>query len=132
MDWKPLGWGLLAGTLALGACDNSNALGPDNQLQVTNNADDFAVQATTLDRVTQTLTYTWAMSGAVADVNQSGAVTGGTGTLIILDDAGTEVYARSLTQTGTFQTAAGVPGAWTIRIILGGMSGVLNVRVQKP
>ena len=132
MHWKPLGWGLLAGTLALGACDNSNALGPDNQLQVTNNSDDFAVQATTLDRVTQTLTYTWAMSGAVADVNQSGTVTGGTGTLTILDDAGTEVYARSLTQTGTFQTAAGVPGAWTIRIILGGMSGVLNVRVQKP
>lgn len=132
MNWKPLGWGLLAGTLALGACDGGNTLGPDNQLEVANNVDSFAAQATALDGVTQTLSYTWAMSGAVANVNQSGTVTGGTGTLTILDDAGTEVYSRSLAQTGTFQTDAGVPGAWTIRIVLGGMSGVLNVRVQKP
>lgn len=132
MNWKPLSWGLLAGTLALGACESGNVLGPANQLEVTNNADDFAAQATALDRVTQTLTYTWAMSGAVANVNQSGVVSGGTGTLVILDDAGTEVYTRALSQTGTFQTSAGVPGAWTIRLILGGMSGVLNVRVQKP
>jgi hypothetical protein len=30
MNWKPLSWGLLAGTLALGACDSGSALGPDN------------------------------------------------------------------------------------------------------
>jgi hypothetical protein len=132
MNWKPLGWGLLAGTLALGACDSSTALGPENQLEVTNQADNFAVQATALDGVSESLTYTWAMSGPVADVNQSGVVSGGAGTLTILDDDGTEVYSRSLAQTGTFQTAAGVPGAWTIRVILNGMSGVLNVRVQKP
>lgn len=132
MYWQPLGWGLLAGTLALGACERGNALGPGNQLEVTNNADDFAVQATALDRVAQTLTYTWAMSGAVADVNQSSAVTAGTGAVTIYDDAGTEVYSRGLVPTGTFSTAAGVPGAWTIRIILNGMSGVLSVRIQKP
>lgn len=132
MNWTPLGWGLLAGTLALGACDSGNALGPNNQLEVTNAADNFAIQATALDHVSQTLTYTWAMSGAAANVNQSGSVAAGTGTLVILDDAGTEVYTHTLSETGTFQTSPGVPGAWTIRIVLSGMSGVLNVRVQKP
>jgi hypothetical protein len=130
MNWKPLSWGLLAGTLALGACDSGTALGPDNQLEVTNDADDFAVQATALDNVSETLTYTWTMTGTVADVDQSGSVSGGSGTLTILDDEGTEVYSRNLAQTGTFETDAGIAGDWTIRIVMDGMSGVLNVRVQ--
>jgi len=132
MHWKPLGWGLLAGTLALGACDSGTALGPSNQLEVANNPDNFSIQATSLDNVSQTLTYTWEMSGTIANVNQSGTLSGGAGTLTITDDAGTEVYTNSLGQTGTFQTSAGAPGSWTIRITLNGMSGVLNVRVQKP
>ena len=132
MSWKPLCWGLLAGTLALGACSDSNTLGPDNQLEVTNNADDFAIQATALDNISQTLVYTWQMSGTEANVDQSGSVSGGSGTLTILDDTGTEVYSASLEETGSFQTDAGVAGDWTIRIVLDGMSGVLNVRVQKP
>jgi hypothetical protein len=132
MHWKPLCWGILAGTLALGGCDSGNVLGPDNQLQVTNNPDDFAIQATALDNISETLSYTWQMTGTMANVDQSGSVASGSGTLTILDDAGTEVYTRSLAQTGSTQTSAGVAGAWTIRIQLDGMSGVLNVRVQKP
>jgi len=132
MTWKPFCWGLLAGTLALGACSDANTLGPDNQLEVTNAADDFAIQATALDNVSQTLVYTWQMSGTEANVDQSGSVSGGSGTLTILDDAGAEVYSRSLAETGSFQTDAGTAGDWTIRIVLDGMSGVLNVRVQKP
>jgi hypothetical protein len=132
MSWKPLSWGLLAGTLALGACGDGNVLGPDNQVEVTNNADDFAIQATALDNISQTLVYEWQMSGTSANVDQSGSVSAGSGTLTILDDDGAQVYTRSLSQTGTFQTDAGSAGTWTIRVVLDGMSGVLNVRVQKP
>src|SRR5512134_279442 len=132
MSWKPLSWGLLAGTLALGACSSANVLGPDNQLEVTNNADDFAIQATALDNISQTLVYEWQMSGTTANVDQSGSVSGGSGTLTITDDNGAEVYSRSLAQTGSVQTDAGTAGTWTIRIDLDGMSGVLNVRVQAP
>jgi hypothetical protein len=112
-------------------CDSGKTLGPANQLEVTNSADNFQAQATALDNVSQTLTYTWPMSGTVANVDQSGTVTGGDGTLTVLDDAGTQVYTKSLAQTGSFQTSAGTAGAWTIQIELHGMSGVLNVRVQK-
>ena len=132
MSWKPLSWGLLAGTLALGACSSGNVLGPDNQLEVTNNADDFAIQATALDNISQTLIYEWEMSGTTANVDQSGSVSAGSGTLTITDDNGAEVYSRSLAQTGSVQTDAGTAGTWTIRIDLDGMSGVLNVRVQAP
>lgn len=132
MPWKPLCWGVLAGTLALGACSDSNVLGPDNQLEVTNTADDFAIQATALDNISQTLVYEWQMTGTTANVDQSGTVSAGSGTLTILDDNGTAVYTRSLAQTGSVQTDPGTAGTWTIRIVLDGMSGVLNVRVQKP
>ena len=125
-------WGVLIGILAGSACDSGQALAPANQLEVANIPDNFQAQATALDNVSQTLTYTWQMSGIVANVNQSGTVTGGSGTLTILDDAGAEVYTKTLAQTGSFQTSAGSAGAWTIRIELSGMSGVLNVRVQKP
>jgi hypothetical protein len=120
-----------AGAIVLG-CASSQVLGPDNQLEVANIADNFQAQATALDNVSQTLTYTWQMTGTVANVNQSGTVTGGSGSVTILDGTGSQVYAKGLDQTGTFQTSAGTAGDWTIRIELHGMSGVLNVRVQKP
>ena len=125
-------WGALIGVLAGNACDSGQALGPANQLEVTNSTDNFQAQATALDNVSQTLTYTWQMSGTVANVDQSGTVTGGDGTLTILDDTGAQVYTKTLAQTGSFQTSAGTAGAWTIRIELGAVSGALNVRVQKP
>jgi hypothetical protein len=125
-------WGVLIAALAGSACDSGQALGPANQLEVTNSTDNFQAQATAMDNVSQTLTYTWQMSGTVANVDQSGTVTHGDGTLTILDDTGAQVYTKTLAQTGSFQTSAGTAGAWTIRIELGAVSGVLNVRVQKP
>ena len=125
-------WGVLIGVVAGSACDSGQALGPTNQLEVANIPDNFQAQATALDNISQTLTYTWQMSGTVANVDHSGTVTGGSGTLTILDDSGAQVYAKALDQTGSFQTIAGSAGAWTIHIQLSGMSGVLNVRVQKP
>ena len=82
--------------------------------------------------VTQTLDYTWHNTGTTADVNQSGVITGGSGTLRILDADGTQVYSRSLTETGTFATSAGTSGDWSIEVTLSSASGTLNFRVQKP
>jgi hypothetical protein len=127
-------WSIVtAVVLATAACgDSGTVLGPDNQLEVTNAADNFQLQATALENVSQTLSYVWQMSGEEGDVNQSGTLTDGTATLTILDDAGAEVYSRSLGQTGTFQTSTGVQGTWTIRVDLNGATGSLNFRVQKP
>ena len=115
--------------LAAAACSDS-ATSLEN-VQISNQTDTFQFQATASD-VTETLTYTWSNTGTSANVNQSGSLTGGTATLTILDDAGTQVYTRSLSETGTFQTNTGATGTWTIRVQMSGASGALNFRVEKP
>ena len=115
--------------LAAAACSDS-ATSLEN-VEVSNQTDTFQFQATASD-VTETLTYNWSNTGTSANVNQSGTLTGGTATLTILDDAGTQVYTRSLAETGTFQTDTGVTGTWVIRVQLTGASGALNFRVEKP
>lgn len=121
----------LALAIGVAACSDSNVLGPDNQLEVANNPGTFQIQATALNNVEQTLSYTWVQAGTTANVDQSGSLSG-TATVTITDADGTQVYTRSLTQTGTFQTDAGTAGNWTIQVVLGGTSGALNFRVQTP
>ena len=119
---------LLAGAGGAG-CDG-DPLGPF-QPEVANAADNFQFQATGLTGVTLTREYTWQNSGTKADVNQATALGGGTATLQVRDAAGTQVYSRSLTDNGTFETAAGAAGAWTIRLSLVDARGTVNFRVQK-
>jgi len=123
---------MLLAALAAAACGSDNVLGPDNQLQVSNNADTFEWQATALDKVSQTLSYNWTMTGTAANVNQSSNVTGGSATLTVRDDAGTVVYTASLGSNGTFTTDAGVAGTWSVEVRMNGTSGMLNFRLEKP
>lgn len=118
--------------VASAACGGTNVIGPENQLEVTNVDDSFQWQVTALDNVTQTLTYTWTMTGTVANVNQASALGGGSATVTVQDAAGTQVYTSSLSQNGTFTTSAGTAGAWKITVTLDEATGTLNFRVQKP
>ncbi len=120
---------LLAGILGCGGSKN-NSLAPF-QPQISNAPDNFQLQATGVNNVTSTLTYTWQNTGTSATVNQSCAITGGTATLVILDNNGTQVYTKDLSANGTFTTTAGVTGSWTIRVTLTSNSGDLNFRAQK-
>jgi outer membrane biogenesis lipoprotein LolB len=118
--------------LVLPACSSGNSLGPDNDVQVSNNTDTFEWQATAMDNISQTLTYNWQNTGTTADVNQSSNITSGSGTLTVWDDAGTQVYTRTLTEDGTFTTIAGTAGTWKVEVKLSGTSGVVNFRLEKP
>ena len=114
------------------ACSGDNALGPANQLEVTNVTDNFQLQATSLENVSQTLSYTWNNTGTMANIDQSGVLSSGSATLTIRDGAGVQMYAVSLGETGTFATDEGTAGSWSIRVQLSGASGALNFRAQKP
>jgi hypothetical protein len=118
--------------LLLGACDGTNVIGPENQPEINNNTDNFQWQVTALDNVSQTLTYPWETTGANASVNQSSSMSGGSATLLITDADGTQVYSGSLADNGTFPTATGTAGTWTIEVTLSGVSGTLNFRVETP
>ncbi len=120
-------WIALAG-LAL-AC--SEATGPGTQPEITNRADEFQYQVSDVNGYSGTLQYGWQMTGTQANVNQATTVSSGSLQLVILDGAGAEVYSRNLAENGTFQTATGQAGSWTIRVIYGDASGTVNFRVQK-
>jgi hypothetical protein len=118
--------------LILAACSGGNALAPQFQPQVTNNPDNFQLQATGVTNVTQVLTYTWSCSTGTATVNPATTTSGGSVSLLIKDGAGTTVYNGNIPPSGTFNTSpAGVSGAWTIKVTFNDYSGTINFRVQK-
>jgi len=119
-------------TSLLLACGGTNLIGPADALEVANNTDRFEWQVSVLDNVTQTLSYTWQTTGTSANVDQSSSITSGTATLSISDADGMQVYSGSLGQDGTFATSAGTPGGWTIEVVLSGVQGTLNFRVDAP
>lgn len=124
---------VLGAAIMVAACDEGDStIGPQNQLEVGNAANTFQWQVSALSNVTQTLHYTWANSGTVANVNQSSSLGGGSAQLRIQDAGGAQVYARSLAENGTFQTTAGTAGNWTVTVTLTKVNGTLNFRLQKP
>ena len=119
----------LLSCLLMAAC--SDTTGPGVEPEIRNIADSFEFQVSKLDGYDGTLTYSWSNSGALANVNQSAALNGGSATLTITDSRGTQVYSRSLTDNGTFVTTLGQGGAWQLRVVFTDATGTLNFRVQK-
>jgi hypothetical protein len=120
----------VVGIAVLASCDD-NSLAPF-QPEILNQADTFQLQATGVTNVTTVLRYDWPNSGTTADVNQATVLSGGTATLVLRDDAGTEVYSADLTNNGTFSTAAGAAGTWEVVVSLEDCDGDLNFRIEKP
>jgi hypothetical protein len=115
-------------TLMLLACDDPLA---PFQPEIGNATDNFQFQVTALRDVTTTREYEWQHTGTIANVNQATSLSSGAALLVIRDAQGTEVYRRSVTENGTFQTAAGTSGRWRIRVELTAASGAVNFRVQR-
>jgi hypothetical protein len=121
----------VVGSSGLGACSDST--GPGIQPQVVNVADNFEYQVSDVQGFSGTISYTWQNGGTSANVNQATTVSSGSVTLVLLDANGTQVYSRSLADNGTFASATGQAGAWTIRVIYtGATASVVNFRAQKP
>lgn len=120
--------GLTLSLLATGCGDNVSS-GKD--WQVTNATDNFQFQVTAMENFSKRLEYVWTNTGTAASVNQACSITGGNATLVLLDGAGTMVYARSLKDNGTYASSTGTPGSWLVRIDLSKTDGTLNFRAQK-
>ena len=125
-------WLVLGLLLLLPGCGGGNsALNPQFQPQVTNAVDNFQFQSTGVTNVNESLTYTWQNTGIVANIDQATTVTGGTAILALKDAAGTQVYSAGLQNNGSFQSATGQAGNWTVLVTLQGYGGTINFRVQK-
>ena len=99
--------------------------------EIINNPDSFSLQATGLDKVTDKLTYSWSNAGTFANIDQSCVISSGTATLSIEDSQGLEVYNKDLSIDGSFTSATGTAGTWTIIVDLSKTKGDLNFTAQK-
>jgi hypothetical protein len=107
-----------------------NGLAP-YEPEINNVLDNFQFQATGMNDVGYTGEFIWVNSGDSATVDQSPSEgLSGTATLLIFDADGTRVYSGDLADDGTFGTAAGTSGNWTIRITFINVTGTVNFRVQ--
>jgi hypothetical protein len=117
--------------MIVAACgSNTGPLAPF-QPQINNLPDNFQFQATGVTNVTWTYTYMWSNSGDSATVNQASTITGGSATLTIFDNNGTQLYSQSLSANGTFGMIKGLHGNWTIKVVFANYSGTVNFRAQK-
>lgn len=115
-----------------GCTEEDGGLGPGTVVDVGNTVDEFRWQFTATAGVTRTLTYTWTTTGPVADVIQGGGILTGAATIVIRDAGGTEIYSRSVAEAGTFQTASGTVGDWTVVFTLTDATAITSVRLEIP
>jgi hypothetical protein len=99
--------------------------------EITNQADNFQLQATSIVNTTTSITYTWRNNGLKANIDKSGIISGGSGKLTIHDANGLQVYTTDLNTTGSDLSSTGVSGDWKIKLDLTNYNGTLNFRVQK-
>ena len=108
-------------TLALVACGGASILGPDNEVQVSNNADQFTWRASDLVEVTDTVTFNWTVTTPSAFVRHAHApLTNGSATLTVLDADGILVYLVPLSGVSneSATTLSGTAGTWTVTVTL--------------
>jgi len=109
----------------------SDPVSPGVQPEITNLVDNFQYQVTDIRNYTHTDSYSWDNTGTQATVDQSATVTAGAASLVVLDASGTQVYSRSLADNGSFTSAAGTAGTWTIRVVYESAGATVNFRAQK-
>lgn len=122
---------LAAMTVLAAACDDTNLIGPANQLEVTNAVDQFQFQLTDLADVDDVRSYTWENTGTQATIDVSQAITGGSALLTITDADGAIMYQEDIADDSDATTPVGVAGMWQIEVRLESATGTFNFRVQK-
>ncbi len=116
--------------MGFAACDGDIGIGPVNQLEVTNAADNFQFQVSAMESVSETLSYTWQNSGTQATIDISQAITSGSAILTIRDANGTTVHQEDIAEDNDTDTAVGVAGSWSIEVEIESATGTFNFRVQ--
>jgi hypothetical protein len=129
-----LGYGslsLVAVAALVVGCGGSNVIGPENQLEVNSATDTFQFQVSSLDNISQTLSYTWENTGTQAVVDISQAISAGSAMLTVTDADGAVMYQDDVRADNDGDTSIGTTGVWRIELQLEGVAGTFNFRVQR-
>lgn len=116
--------------LVLAAC-GSDAAAPGRDPEIVNSTDNFQYQISDIQSFSGTQSYNWQNTGTTATVNQSASISAGSATLVLRDANGVQVYSRSLADDGTFTSAEGAAGTWTVRVVYSDADATVNFRVDK-
>jgi PBP1b-binding outer membrane lipoprotein LpoB len=113
-------------------CSSDNPTAPlaNFQPEIVNNQDSFQFQATAVENVSATVSYSWQNSGTQATINHSSTVDSGSVSVIILDNDGVQVYGNPLAASLNEPTSTGIAGTWTVRVTLLNCYGTLNFRAE--
>jgi hypothetical protein len=120
----------LALVLTTAACETPKSFEP----QFTQKTDELQVYITSVvpvRGVSGSREVTWHNTGPRANVSQLSQLIGGIVTFSIRDANGTVVHRGNLADNGSFRSASGAPGDWTIRVEASRIRGTVSVRVQR-
>lgn len=121
-----------AALLALAAaCADSivRELGPVNEPELTNVTDSLRFEATGLQSVNDRVTWQWENTGTRAVLLHRTFIHHGYGILTVDDAAGTRVDSTILQHDLDAETRAGVPGSWTVTLILASARGRVDFQL---
>jgi len=124
---------ILAASVALvtaGCNDVVTQIGPGNDPTVTIQVGSFRYEAHDLDDVHEEFSFVWPNPGTRAKVLHRGFVPHGSNIIVVLDANGTEVYRHDMLFQTDDETAAGVPGDWTVEFLLHGTTGRIDMQLE--
>ena len=108
-------------TVCLTGCASTRKVNQD--LSVLNEPGIFSLRIDTMNDISHRRRFEWINAMGKATVRQNSKVRSGIARIEIRDAAGFIVHSKSLSQKGSFATAAGKPGIWTILLVLDHAAG---------
>jgi hypothetical protein len=116
---------LCATGLVLACAEDSivRLLGPENAPQTVNTPERFQFSATDLRNVNDRLTWVWPNPAAQAALSHDSFIHHGYGILVVLDGVGQVVDSTLLELNLETETRPGVPGNWTLILVLASARG---------
>lgn len=122
--WRPLAHCALVLVLGSGCADSVvRELAPENDPQVINTPELFQFSAADLRNVNEKITWVWLNPAPKAALSHDSFIHHGYGILIITDAAGVQVDSTLLELDLETETRVGVPGDWTLTLILASARG---------
>lgn len=115
----------------LGINCTKNTLHPKLDPELINEPDRFEFKITDVRFITHQLNYRWQNNGVNAVIYNGSIVAEGEASLILLDEAGDEVFSLDLAQTGDFFSSAGLIGKWTVRLNMTDVRGTIHFRINR-
>jgi PBP1b-binding outer membrane lipoprotein LpoB len=119
---------ILAVALLLSGCASTRKV--SRELMVMNEPGIFSLRIGSLENISHRRQYEWINAMGQATVRQASKVKSGVARIEVRDAAGIIVHSKSLSQKGSFVTAAGKPGVWRILLVLDHATGSVMFEVK--